>query len=163
MTIPAGKASCIVLLLLVSLLTAACGSDAPAEPRKLLLGPSDFQDSTVTVSSLSEEQSLDGPSAQVELQGPKFRVLQSLVLFETREQSLSALDGIRADLVSRGEAGPGAPQASGVFEHMLGTEQAASLFLIEGPGLVRLTVTGPDRHKHLDALRDIARGKLAGS
>ena len=108
--------------------------------------------------SLTEEQSLDGPSAQVELQGDGFRVVQSLILFEDRETALSALDGIRADLVSRGETGPGQPEASGVFEHMLGNEDASSLFFIENNGLVRLTVTGPDREARL-SLRTCRNGK----
>ena len=151
------------LFLLGSLLATACGSDVSKEPRHLLLAPEDFDGTSVTVASLTEEQSLDGPSAQVELQGQGFRVIQSLIIFETRDQALASLDGIRADLVSRGETGPGEPQASGIFEHMLGDEEAASVFFIEGPGLVRLTVTGPDRHQHLESLTDIARGKLAGN
>ena len=112
--------------------------------------------------SLTEEQSLDGPSAQVKLQGAGFQVVQSLVLFENREAALSALDGIRADLVSRGETGPGQPEASGVFEHKLGNEDAASLFFIENNGLVRLTVTGPDREARLSELAVVARDKLNG-
>ena len=117
----------------------------------------------VSVVSLTEEQSLDGPSAQVKLQGAGFQVVQSLVLFENREVALSALDGIRADLVSRGETGPGQPEASGVFEHKLGNEEAASLFFIENNGLVRLTVTGPSRDTRLAELADVARDKLNGS
>ena len=137
-----------------------------ATPRELLLAPGDFVNAAngeVTVTSRSEQESTDGPSAQVELQGAGFRALQTLVLFDTREQALAALDGIRADLVSRGEAEPGAPEASGVFDHRLGGDDAASLFFIENRGLVRLTVTGPDRHRLLDQLAAIARGKLAGN
>ena len=144
------------------LLLTACGSEGPKNPADLLLAPEDFQGADVSVLSLSEEQSLDGPSAQVELQSPGFRVLQSLVLFENREQALSALDGIRADLVSRGEADPGGPEASGVFEHPLGDEEAASLFFIENNGLVRLTVTGSDRDRRLAELAAIVRGKISG-
>ena len=104
---------------------------------------------------------MDGPSAQAELQGPGFRVLQSLVMFGNREQALAALDGIRADLVSRGEAGPGQREASGVFKDHLGNEEAASLFFIEDNSLVRLTVTGPDREARLSELADIARNKIS--
>ena len=158
---PARLALALTLCLIMAL-AAACGSEITAEPRELLLAPEDFQGANVSVTSLSEEQSLDGPSAQVELQGPGFRVVQSLVLFENREVALSALDGIRADLVSRGETGPGQPEASGVFEHQLGNEDAASLFFIENNGLVRLTVTGPDREAKLSELAAVARGKLSG-
>ena len=105
---------------------------------------------------------MDGPSALVELQGPEFRVLQSIVLFDTREHALAALDGIRADLVSRGEAKPGEAEASGIFEHSLGGEDAASLFFLENNGLVRLTVTGPNREGRLAELTDIARNKISG-
>ena len=116
----------------------------------------------VGLASVSEEESGEGPSALVELQGPGFRVLQSIVLFESRELALSALDGIRSDLVSRGETGPGGMQTSGVLEHYLGLEEASSLFLIEDRALVRLTVTGPERQQRLDQLADIARSKLDG-
>ena len=98
----------------------------------------------------------------MELQGPQYRVLQSVVLYEDRELALSALDGIRSDLVSRGEAGPGAPQTSGVYQHMLGNDEAASLFFIEGRALVRLTVTGDNGVESLDQLAGLARDKLAG-
>ena len=144
-------------------LSAACGSDITVEPRELLLAPSDFQGQSVSVLSVSDAESLDGPSAQVELQGPGFRALQSLVIFGSREQALASLDGIRADLVSRGEAGPGKREASGVLEHMLGDEAAASLFFIENNSLARLTVTGPDREARLSELADIARNKISGN
>ena len=149
---------CLPFLAIV--LLAGCDSAISAEPRHLLLAPEDMRDPGVSVVSLNEEQSLDGPSAQVELQGPGFRVVQSVILFEDREAALSALDGIRADLVSRGETGPGEPEASGVFEHKLGDEDAASLFFIENNGLVRLTVTGPDRDDRIAELADVARDKL---
>ena len=116
----------------------------------------------VDVASVSEEESGEGPSALVELQGPGFRVMQSIVLFESRELALAALDGIRSDLVSRGETEPGGVETSGVLEHTLGSEEAASLFLIEDRALVRLTVTGPERRQLLAELADIARGKLEG-
>ena len=150
---------CLTFLAIV--LLAGCDSAITAEPRDLLLAPEDMRGSGFSVVSLNEEQSLDGPSAQVELQGTGFRVVQSLVIFENREAALSALDGIRADLVSRGETGPGEPESSGIFEHKLGNEDAASLFFIENNGLVRLTVTGPDREARLSELADVARDKLS--
>ncbi len=115
----------------------------------------------LTVVSESEEQS-EAPSALIELQGPGFRVLQSVVLFESRELALSALDGIRSDLVSLGEAGPGGVETSGVLQHTLGREEASSLFFIESRALVRLTVTGPDRQQRLEELAEVARNKLEG-
>ena len=158
------KASVILALpILTIVLLAGCDSTITAEPRDLLLAPEDMRSPGFSIVSLNEEQSLDGPSAQVELQGPGFRVVQSLVIFENRESALSALDGIRADLVSRGETGPGEPESSGIFEHKLGNEDAASLFFIENNGLVRLTVTGPDRKARLSELADVARDKLNGS
>ena len=147
--------------MLAAIAMSACGADQPATPGELLLSPGDFPRGVVSVVSLSEQESLDGPSAQVELEGPGFRALQSVVLFGSREQALAALDGIRADLVSRGEAGPGEPGASGIFEHRLGDADAASLFFIENRGLGRLTVAGPDRHRLLRELVAVARGKLA--
>ena len=155
-TVPA-----FALSLLFVLLVLGCGGEISGEPRDLLLAPDDFPESGVTAVSLSEEQSLDGPSAQVELQGPGFRAVQSLILYESRELSLAALDGIRADLVTQGQAAPGEIETSGVFEHRLGTEDAVSLFFIEGRGLVRLTVTGLGREDRLSTLGDLAREKLA--
>ncbi len=152
----------LALSLMVILLLAGCDSAISAEPRDLLLAPDDVPGTGVSVVSLTEEQSLDGPSAQVELEGPGFRVVQSVVLFGNREAALAALDGIRADLVNRGETGPGEPEASGIFEHKLGNEDAASLFFIENNGLVRLTVTGPDREERLSDLSATARDKLSG-
>ena len=150
----------LVSLILVVLCGVGCGSQIDGEPRDLLLAPADFADSNVTVLSLTEEQSLDGPSAQVELQSDGYRVVQSLILFGDREMALSALDGIRADLVIRGETGPGGLEASGVFQHQLGDEDAASLFFIEDRGLVRLTVTGQNRAELLAQLAGIAKEKL---
>ena len=147
--------------MLAAMAMSACGADRPANPGELLLAPGDFPRGGVSLISLSEQESLDGPSAQVELAGPGFRALQSVVLFGSREQALAALDGIRADLVSRGEAGPGEPGASGIFEHRLGDADAASLFFIENRGLGRLTVAGTDRHRLLRELVAVARDKLA--
>ena len=153
----------LALLIVCSLGAAACGQETPSEPQELLLAPSDFAEGRVTVLSLSEEQSLSGPSAQVELQGPEFRVIQSIVLYENREMALEALDGIRADLVSRGETGPGGVEFSGVLEHAVGTEDAASVFFIEGRALVRMTTTGMGREKRLSELAEAAREKLSGA
>ena len=150
-----------IICLSLALLLSACDSEISSAPRELLLSPEDFPSAAVSVIAASEEQSLNGPSAQVELQGADFRVLQSLILFESREQALTALDGIRADLVSRGEAGPGGREASGVFEHLLGDEEAASQFFIENRGLVRLTVSGPGRQRQLAELATAARDKLS--
>ena len=149
-----------ILVLLVAL--TACGSKALTNPQELLLSPEDF-DVPVIVLSMIEEQSPGGPSAQVTLEAPEFKVLQSLVLFESHELALSALDGIRADLVSRGDTGPGEREASGVFQDHLGQEEAASLFFIENNGLVRLSVTGTDRERRLADLAEEAREKLSGS
>ena len=149
-----------VALLIV--LTLACDSQITTSPQELLLSPDDFDDISVRVSSASEEQSLDGPSALVELEGPDFRVLQSIIVFDSREEALAALDGIRADLISRGETGPGETEASGVFKDRLGDEEATGLFFIERNGLVRLAVTGPERDRRLARLADVARDKLSG-
>ena len=142
---------------------AGCGSEPYSDPRDVLLAPADLPGMQLTVVSQSEEQSGEGPSALVELHGPGFRVLQSVVLFESRELALSALDGIRGDLVNRGVAGPGGIEVSGILEHNLGADEAASLFLIEGRALVRLTATGPERRQRLDRLVDAVREKLAGN
>ena len=157
-----GVSSGSLAVVLCLLLLAGCGSETLNNPRDLLLAPEDFQTGNVSLTTLTEEQSLDGPSAQVELQGRGFRVVQSLVVFETREAALAALDGIRADLVSRGETGPGGVESSGILEHRLGDEEAASLFFIEANGLVRLTVTGPDRARQLEEWAALAREKISG-
>ena len=156
--------ACVLLATagLVTAYLAGCGPETPADPRNLLLSPDDISGMQLTVVSESEEQSVEGPSALVELQGAGFRVLQTVVLFASREEALSALDGIRSDLVSRGETGPGGLETSGVLEHNLGSEEASSLFLIEDRALVRLTVTGPERQQRLDELADVARSKLEG-
>ena len=144
------------------MLLAGCGSEMPSNPRDLLLSPADVPGMQLAVVSESEEQSAEGPSALVEMQGPGFRVLQTVVLFETRELALSALDGIRGDLVSRGEAEPGGVETSGILEHSLGPDEAASQFLIEGRALVRLTATGPERLQLLEELAVLAKEKLGG-
>ena len=153
----------LATLVVCSLGAAACGEEITAEPRELLLAPSDFPEGGVSVLSLSEEQSLSGPSAQVELQGQGFRVIQSIVMHESREAALSALDGIRADLVSRGETGPGGVEFSGVLKHVVGSEDAASVFFIEGRALVRMTTTGAGREERLSDLAEAAREKLSGA
>ena len=150
----------LAALLIMTVAVAGCGSDAPPDPADLLLSPVDLPELQLTVVSGSEELSGEGPSALVELQGPGFRVLQSVVLFESRELALAALDGIRSDLVSRGETEPGGVETSGVLEHNLGSEEASSLFFIVDQALARLTVTGPERLQLLDELTDAARSKL---
>ncbi len=149
-------------ILLVAMFGVACGSSVSSDPRELLLSPSDVSGIQLTVVSESEEESEQGQSALVELQGTGFRVLQSVVLFADREAALAALDGVRGDLVSRGETGPGGMEASGVLEHSLGPDEASSLFFIEDRALVRLTVTGPERQQRLTELAEIARNKLEG-
>ncbi len=149
-------------ILLVAVFAVGCGSEISSDPRELLLSPSDVSGMQLTVVSESEEESEQGQSALVELQGPGFKVLQSVVLFADREAALAALDGVRGDLVSRGETGPGGMEASGVLEHTLGPDQASSLFFIEDRALVRLTVTGPERQQRLTELAEIARNKLEG-
>ena len=148
-------------MLVIATLAAGCGSDISSDPRDLLLSPDDVPGMQLNIVSVSEEASGEGPSALVELQGPGFRVLQSIVLFENRELALAALDGIRSDLVNRGETEPGGVERSGVLEHNLGSEAASSMFLIEDRALARLTVTGPERQQLLDQLADAAREKLA--
>ena len=154
--------ACLALLAagIAVLLVAACGSETPSDPRELLLSPADIPGMGLKVVAESEEQSVEGPSALVELQGRDFRVLQTVVLFETRELALSALDGIRSDLVNRGEAGPGGVETSGILEHTLGPDEASSQFLIEDRALLRLTVTGPDRLQLLEQLAEATRNKL---
>lgn len=147
---------------LLTMLIAACGSEIDASPKDLLLSPDDVPGRQLAVVSESEEESEEGPSALIEMQGPGFRVLQSILLFENRELALAALDGIRGDLVSRGVTGPGTLEASGILQHTLGEEEAASLFFIEENGLVRLTVTGEQRGQLLEELAAIAREKLTG-
>ena len=153
--------SLLLALVIACSLAMACGQEAASNPQELLLAPGDFREDGFTVVSLSEEQSLGGPSAQVQLQGSEYRVIQSIVLYENREMALEALDGIRADLVSRGDTGPGGVEFSGVLEHLVGNEDASSLFFIEGRALVRMTTTGAGREERLSELVEAAREKIS--
>ena len=150
------------LFLVFSVAAAACNDEQPSSVGELLLGAGDLAEEGVTVASISEAQSLDGPSALVELEGPGFRVMQNIIIYESREDALTVLDEIRADLVAGGQTGPGSVEASGVMDYTLGTEEAASMFLIEGRALVRLTATGEGRKERLLELAKAAREKLSG-
>ena len=161
-TRPAASLSLVVLVVL-ALSMGGCGAGTETSPRELLLSQEDFPEVQLTVLSESEAMSGEGPTALVELQGPGFRVLQSVLLFENRERALAALDGIRGDLISTAGTDPGGVERSDVLQHTLGEEAAASLFFIEDNGLVRLTVTGPERGQLLEELAEIAREKLAES
>ncbi len=162
-TFPAAAVHALVIAMALALGFSACGSDIEARPLELLLHPEDLPGMQLLVHSESESESAEGPSALVELQGPEFRVLQSVLVYQDREQALAALDGIRGDLVSSAGTEPGGLESSGVLQHTLGNEEAASLFFIERNGLVRLTVTGPRRDQILEDLAEIAREKLSNS
>ena len=76
----------------------------------------------------------DEPAVQVELKAPGITILESLVLFETRELALSILARINQDHTALGidpASAEGFYDSSGiVVEHLYG-EQASTVFLLK--------------------------------
>lgn len=139
-----------LVLMCAVVLLAACSSD-PAPPKDLLLGPEDFPGQAVTETNRETgETSLEEPAVQVELSGPDFTLLESLVLFEVEELAMTLLSGIKEDQISQGvTATPveGFKDNTGVLEDQLSGEDASTVFFVEGRALVRITVTGSARDR----------------
>ncbi len=152
----------IALLLLCSVLLAACSGD-PAPPRELLLGPDDFPGQSVTETSReTAETSLDEPAVQVELSAPDFVLLESLVLFETENIARTILSGIKQDQVTQGVTSQpveGFQDNTGVIDDHLKGEDASTLFFVQGRALVRITLTGNGRADRVWEIAASAREK----
>ena len=155
----------IALMLLFAVLLAACSSD-PTPPRDLLLGPGDFPGQAVTETSRETgETSLYEPAVQVELSGPDFTLLESLVLFGAQHLALTILDGIKQDQITQGvTAQPvdGFDDNSGVIGDQLHGDDAATLFFVQGRALVRITLTGDGRTERVWEIARLARDKSGG-
>jgi len=153
------------LATLVALLSAACSSD-PTPPRDLLLDPDDFP--RVSVTEAVQETAAtnqDEPAVQVELTGPDFTLLESLVLFESKDLALAILAGIKQDQISQGVASPpidGFEDNSGVMSEQLHGEDASTVFFVEGRALVRITLSGARQTDNIWEIARLAREK-AGS
>ena len=152
----------IGLLSLLAVLLAACSSD-PTPPRDLLLGPGDFPGQAVTETGRETgETSLDEPAVQVELSGPDFILLESLVLFEAEHLALTILGGIKQDQIAQGvTAQPvdGFDDNSGVIGDQLHGDDASTLFFVQGRALVRITLTGAGRTEMVWEIARLAREK----
>ena len=155
----------IALMLLFAVLLAACSSD-PTPPRDLLLGPGDFPGQAVTETSRETgETSLYEPAVQVELSGPDFTLLESLVLFESGHLALTILGEIKRDQTAQGvTAQPvdGFDDNSGVIGDQLHGDDAATLFFVQGRALVRITLTGDGRTERVWEIARLARDKSGG-
>ena len=145
---------------------AACGG--PSLPADRLLGPEDFPGVSVTVTDQETAQTAvsdgaSGTAVQAVISGPGWKLLQSMVFFESHESARSVLAGIKEDMAALGfEARP----ANG-FQDISGTdpttnldgEPASTLFFVEANVLVRLTVSGVDREALLMDIAEKARAK----
>ena len=149
------------------ILTACSGDSTPLVSLDLLLGPEDFPGLAVTATGGEPVfATTDAQAAvQVELTGPGFKVLESLVLFETKDQALGILAGIKQDMAALGtDAAPidGFQDISGIDDNIsLDGHPASTLFFVEGMALVRLTVAGSEWQARIIELSETARDKAS--
>ena len=133
-------------------------SDGSTPPHDLLLDPGDFSNQTVTHSIQEIEDSrLSEAAVLVELNGPDFKLLESLVLFKSDELAAKVLDEIKQDQLAQGviaKSVEGFDENSGVFPESLYGESASTLFFVEGSALIRITMSG---RNHAQKVWDIAR------
>ena len=141
-------------------------SKNPAPPSDLLLAPNDFP--TVSIVEIAKEPGItnkDEPAVQVELKAPGFTVLESLVLFESKELALSILAGINQDHAVLGIVSPSDEEfddSSGILTEHLDGETAASVFFVEGRALVKITVSGNNGVGSIWEIARRAREKVKG-
>ena len=152
----------IVLLSFCAVLLGACSGD-PTPPRELLLGPEDFPGQAVTENSRETgETASNEPAVQIELSGPDFTLLESLVLFESGDLALSLLTGIKQDQIAQGvtsQPKEGFEENSGVIDDQLHGDDASTLFFVQGRALVRITLTGAGREEMIWEIARLARDK----
>ena len=146
---------------------ACSGDSTPLVSPDVLLGPEDFSGLAVTATSPELVYTrLEAQAAvRVELTGPGFKVLESLVLYETKDQALGILAEIKRDMAALGtNAAPvdGFQDISGIDANSsLDGEPASTLFFVEDRALVRLTVAGPDWQPRIIELSVTARNKAS--
>ena len=147
----------ISLATLFAISLAACFSGA-TPPRDLLLDSSDFP--SVHVTEIIQEDGTtndDEPAVQVKIRVPDFTVLESLVLFETRDLALGILAGIKQDQTIQGVVAvpiEGFQDNTGIMGEHLNGEEASPVFFVEGRALVRISVQG---EKGVENIWEIAR------
>ena len=136
-------------------------------PLDLLLGPEDFPGLMVTATGGETGETIDAePAVQVELTGPGFQIVESIVVFETRDLALGVLSGIKQDMAALGtDSTPvsGFQDISGIDQNSsLGGGPASTVFIVQGTALVRLTVAGSDWDARIIELAEMARNKASG-
>ena len=163
MPIPALITSLFIVLFSISLV--ACSSD-PIPPVDLLLASEDFP--TEVIIEIAKEPAATNnaePAVQVELKGPGFTILESLVLFETRELALAILAGIKQDHAALGivsSSAAGFDDSSRIIVEHLDGEQASTVFFVEGRALVKVTVRGDNEVASVWEIARRAREKVEG-
>ena len=154
----------VVSIFVLLLGLSACSRDSTL-PRDLLLNPRDFSDQTVTHSAQEIEDSLlDGAAVLVELAGPDFTLLESLVLFESEALAMKVLDAIKQDQLAQGviaEGKEGFDGNSGLMADSLRGEDASTLFFVKGRALVRITLSGENHTGKVWEMARMARKKSA--
>ena len=152
----------IAPVLVLLLVLAGCSGDSKP-PRDLLLNPRDFPDQTVTHSVQEIDDSLlDGAAVLVELVGPDFTLLESLVLFESDSLALKVLDEIKQDQLAQGviaETLEGFDGNSGIMDETLRGEEGSTLFFVEGSALVRITLSGANHAEKAWEIAHLAQKK----
>ncbi|MBT99457.1 MAG: hypothetical protein CL902_12670 [Dehalococcoidia bacterium] len=157
-----GRLIFAVPLFAILLALAGCSGDS-TPPRDLLLNPRDFSDQTVTHSVQEIDDSLlDGAAVLVELTGPDFTLLESLVLFESDALAMKVLDEIKQDQLAQGviaETKDGFDGNSGLMAESLRSQDASTLFFVEGRALVRITLSGENHAGKAWEMARMARKK----
>jgi hypothetical protein len=158
------------------LLATACGGNSPAIS-ELLLGPADFPDHRVTVTSIDTGETAEGqPTAITELSAPSFSIVHSLVIFDTQEPARTALAGVGVqwEQLAGGQAGTtlyredlaplaiaGQELVTGVLEEVRAGTVTSSVIFVQGSVLVRLTISSTTGQELLLSYAEIARVKAA--
>ena len=158
----AGRPVAVALLSLCAVILAACSS-GPTPPQDLLLVPGDFPGQAVIENSRDAvETSANEPAVQVELSGPGFTLLESLVLFESNRLALGLLAAIKQDQIAQGvtpQPVEGFEDNSGVIVDQLHGDVASTVFFVQGRALVRITLTGAGREESVWEIARLARDK----
>ena len=153
---------CLVLVTLL-VVTGCSGESNP--PRDLLLHPSDFPDQALNQSLQTIDDSLlDGAAVLVELNGPDFTILESLVLFESKSLALKVLAEIKQDQRAQGVISnpvEGFDDNSGIMYETLKGKDGSTLFFVEGRALVRIALNGENHIEKIWEVARIARKKSA--
>ena len=131
------QAPTLITFLFLSLvaISLAAGSKDPIPPSDLLLARDNFPTEGITEIARDPAATYNNETAvQVELKAPGFTILESLVLFETREVALSILADINEDHGALGivsSSAAGFDHSSGIIVEHLDGEQASTVFLLK--------------------------------